>query len=98
MLGPANFLYTDGETLFAHGHRRLHPDTGKVLPPGLFVHSCECLDPNEPVVASGVTVAPGFQAMSMIASVPLSDEPWRPLADGEVVAVSAGRVVASAMP
>lgn len=97
-LGPANFLYTDGDTLFAHGHRRLHPDTGIVGPPGLFIHTCDCLDPNEPVIANGVTVAPGFQKMSMIASVPLSSEPWRPLAEGEVVAVSAGGEVASTMP
>jgi predicted glutamine amidotransferase len=25
-LGPANFLYSDGDLLFAHGHRRKHPD------------------------------------------------------------------------
>jgi glutamine amidotransferase len=97
-LGPANFLYTDGETLFAHGHRRLHPDTGMVLPPGLFIHSCECVDPGEPMVASGVAVAPGFQKMTLLASVPLSNETWRPLTEGEVVAVSAGSVVGSALP
>jgi len=97
-LGPANFLYTDGETLFAHGHRRLHADTGKAAPPGLFVHSCECVDPGEPVVANGVTVAPGFQKMTMLASVPLSNESWRPLAEGEVVAVSVGSVVGSTLP
>ncbi len=97
-LGPANFLYADGETLFAHGHRRLNPDTGKILPPGLFIHSCECVDPDEPVRASGVSIAAGFQKMTMLASVPLSSENWRPLAEGEVVAVSAGSVVGSALP
>jgi glutamine amidotransferase len=25
-LGPANFLYADGDVLFAHGHRRMQPD------------------------------------------------------------------------
>ncbi|MFI5302392.1 MAG: class II glutamine amidotransferase, partial [Polyangiales bacterium] len=25
-LGPANFLYTDGDAIFAHGHRRRHGD------------------------------------------------------------------------
>jgi predicted glutamine amidotransferase len=41
-----------------------------------------------------VTVAPGFQEMVMLASVPLTDEPWRPLREGELVAVSAGRMIA----
>ncbi len=95
-LGPANFLYSDGETLFAHGHRRLHADTGIVGPPGLFIHSCECEDPGEPKHATGVSVAAGFQKMSMIASVPLSEESWRPLSEGEVAAVRAGEVVRSA--
>ncbi len=97
-LGPANFLYADGETLFAHGHRRLRPDTGIISPPGLFLHSCECVDPGEPVQATGVSVAAGFQEMTMIATVPLSHEAWRPLADGEIVAVSAGEVVGGALP
>jgi len=40
-----------------------------------------------------VTVAPGFQEMVLVASVPLTGETWRPLAEGELVAVSAGRLV-----
>ena len=32
-LGPANFLYADGDLLFAHGHRRIQAD-GKIAPPG----------------------------------------------------------------
>ncbi|MBL9013734.1 MAG: class II glutamine amidotransferase [Myxococcales bacterium] len=37
-LGPANFLYSDGELLFAHSHRRRTP-TGAIEPPGLHVRS-----------------------------------------------------------
>ena len=93
-LGPANFLYSDGEVLFAHGHRRIQAD-GRIAAPGLWLWSCHCADPDEPVRASGVTVAPGFQEMVLLASVPLTDEPWRPLAEGEVVAVSAGRLISN---
>jgi len=89
-LGPANFLYTDGDVLFAHGHRRIQSATGHIAPPGLCVWSCHCPDPDKPVHASGVTVAPGFQEMVLVASVPLTAEPWRPLAEGELVTVSAG--------
>ena len=97
-LGPANFLYADGETLFAHGHRRLHPDTGDVKPPGLFVLSRKCAAADEAVHVGGMSVAPGFQEVSLIASVPLSAENWRPLAAGELVAVSAGQVTSAVTP
>lgn len=33
-LGPANFLYADGEALFAHGNKRTQEKTGKIEPPG----------------------------------------------------------------
>jgi predicted glutamine amidotransferase len=36
-MGPANFLYADGDVLFAHGHRRIQRATGKVEPPGLWM-------------------------------------------------------------
>ncbi|HEY0887549.1 MAG TPA: class II glutamine amidotransferase, partial [Ramlibacter sp.] len=35
-LGPANFLYSDGDALFAHGHRRIQPALGRIEPPGLW--------------------------------------------------------------
>ncbi len=96
-LGPANFLYSDGEVLFAHGHRRIQAD-GRIAAPGLWLWSCLCADPDEPVRARGVTVAPGFQEMVLFASVPLTDEPWRALGEGELVAVSAGRLISSSGP
>lgn len=48
---------------------------------------------HESVQAQGLSIAPGFQEVTLIASVPLSNEAWRPLAEGEIVAVSAGRLV-----
>ena len=95
-LGPANFLYADGDTLFAHGDRRLNPSTGDVRPPGLFLLSRRCPAADEAVHVEGVSVAPGFQELSLIASVSLTGEDWRPLAEGELVAVSAGRVIGPA--
>lgn len=44
-MGPANFLYSDGELLFGHGHRRTQSD-GTIAPPGLWVLHRECaIDP-----------------------------------------------------
>jgi predicted glutamine amidotransferase len=94
-LGPANFLYVDSDVLFAHGHRRIQ-SSGVVAPPGLFLLSRRCPDADEPIYASGVAVTPGFQEASLIASVPLTDDQWRPFAEGEIVAVAAGRVVGAA--
>ena len=43
--------------------------------------------------AHGVAVLAGHQAVTLIASVPLSTGDWQPLAEGEVMAVSAGEVL-----
>lgn len=91
-LGPANFLYADAEVLFAHGHRRIHRATGLIEPPGLFRLSQQCSMAGQSLHTQGVTVAPGFQAVTLIASVPLSTADWLPFAEGEIVAVSAGMV------
>lgn len=90
--GPANFLYADAEFVFAHGHRRIQPD-GRIAAPGLWLWSCRCTDPVTPVHTQGVTVAAGFQEMVMLASVPLTEDAWRPLEEGELVAVRAGRLI-----
>ena len=91
-LGPANFLYSDGQVLFAHGDRRIQSATGHIAAPGLCVWSCHCPDPDETAEASGITVAPGFQELVLVASVPLTTDRWRPLVEGELVTVSGGRV------
>ncbi|HEY6034665.1 MAG TPA: class II glutamine amidotransferase [Kofleriaceae bacterium] len=78
-LGPANFLYSDGELLFAHGHRR-RSDAGAIEPPGLHVLCRRCIEDNA-------------QEVALVASVPLTKEAWRPLEEGEVVVLRAGRAI-----
>ena len=41
---------------------------------------------------SGVLLAPIAQELVLIASVPLTDEPWEPIEEGEVVALKGGVV------
>lgn len=93
-LGPANFLYADAEVLFAHSHRRIQAD-GHVAPPGLHLLSrrCQVQAPEERLRVQGLCVGCGFQEVVLLASVPLSDEPWQALAEGETVAVSGGRLL-----
>lgn len=89
-LGPANFLYCDGEYLFAHGHRRTQAD-GRIAPPGLWVLQRECAVDRDALPQAGVSLesAGGPQRIVLLASVPLSDEPWRALAEGELLVCSA---------
>lgn len=96
-LGPANFLYADGDALFAHGHRRIQ-DSGRIEPPGLYLLTRQCHAENQPLQAQGVCVGCGFQQVTLLASVPLSEEPWQPLAEGETVAVAAGQLLARHPP
>lgn len=42
-LGPANFLYADADTLFAHGDRRKQAGTSRADPPGWSASCCIAL-------------------------------------------------------
>jgi predicted glutamine amidotransferase len=76
----------------------LHPETGEIKPPGLFLLSRQCVRADEAVHLHGMSVAAGFQEVTLIASVPLTGDEWRPLSEGEIVAVSAGRVTGARTP
>lgn len=95
-LGPANFLYSDGEFLFAHGDRRHQPD-GTIAAPGLHFLERHCQAPNR-FCSAGVSLEVGRQAggeqrVALFASVPLTGEKWRPLEEGAVLVAGQGVVV-----
>lgn len=95
-LGPANFIYADGDALFAHGHRRVHEDG--IRPPGLHVVSRRCARAGARLDAGGLSILASAedQEVVLLASVPLTKEPgWRPLEEGELIAAREGRIVAS---
>jgi glutamine amidotransferase len=93
-LGPANFLYSDGEFLFAHGHRRKHAETGRIEAPGLVLLQRQCNEDKDGLVTHEVTIQGKHQLVTLFASVPLTRERWEPLAEGELVAASRGQIVA----
>lgn len=98
-LGPANFLYADGEAIFAHGHRRTHADG--IRPPGLHVLCRSCAAERDAFSADGLRIESGSapQEVVLLASVPLTPgEPWRALGDGEILVARGGRVEATALP
>ena len=90
-LGPFNFVYSDGDALFVHAHRRKQND-GDVRPPGLHLLVRSCNDQAVDLTKSGVMVAPLAQELALVASVPLTDEPWEPIGEGEVIALTKGLV------
>ncbi|NIA26773.1 MAG: class II glutamine amidotransferase [Desulfobulbaceae bacterium] len=92
-LGPANFLYCDGDTLFAHGHRRTQDD-GDIRPPGLFWLRRQCALRDPYADTAGVSVTATNQEVMLIASVPLTSEAWEPFAEGDVAAIAGGQLVA----
>ncbi|MEM7122970.1 MAG: class II glutamine amidotransferase [Pseudomonadota bacterium] len=95
-VGRANFLYADGDVLFAHSHIR-HQDDGST---GIGLHMLSRTCGNEGIALSGggVNVSTGDdnQAVTLLASVPLTAEDWMPVDEGTVLALRDGAVVAQA--
>lgn len=92
--GPANFLYADGDTLFAHADRRLQPSTGLVTPPGLYWLACPSQSSSDLLEPPHSLQADQAQHAILVSSVPLSDGDWRPLPRGSIIAVRDGELVA----
>ena len=90
-LGPFNFIYSDGDTLFVHAHRRTQDD-GNIRPPGLHLLVRSCNEQAVDLTQSGVLLAPVAQELVLVASVPLTGEPWESMEEGEVVALKQGVV------
>ena len=95
-LGPANFLYADSDALFAHSHRRLQNGRGHAEPPGLWTLQQHCAPADSlPKQQAGVSIAQEERVSLLIASVPLTDEAWQPMPEGELVAVRDGQLIAT---
>jgi glutamine amidotransferase len=65
----------------------------------LWCLSRRCANEPDELSQAGVVIEPDGQAQEVLlfASVPLTDERWRPLIEGEVVAAKNGHVL-SALP
>ncbi|MBV0932248.1 class II glutamine amidotransferase [Marinobacterium weihaiense] len=91
-LGTANFLYTDGELLFAHSHRR-RQNNGETRTPGLYLLQC---DGSDTAGIEGLELeARPHQPTAMLASVPLDERDWQPLPEGEVLMFKDGVLLES---
>ena len=97
-VGPASFLYADGDVLFAHADRRRQPLTGKVTAPALYRLECPAGDKAALVhdsESAGAEKKATAQRVILLATVPLTQEAWTPMREGEVLVVRQGEIVAS---
>ena len=92
--GPANFLYSDGDVLFAHGDRRTNRESKKIEAPGLVVLKRQCGLSQNIFSTGGLSIDGDNQLVSLVASVPLTDEAWEPLEEGEIIVLSGGSIIA----
>ncbi len=94
--GDANFLYTEGETLFVHAHKRRYEENGVIgepRAPGLNLMELDAHSPQWRV--RGAHVAKEGKSHVLVASVPLDDGPWQALAAGTTLLIRDGQVVSS---
>jgi glutamine amidotransferase len=91
--GPANIIYaSDGHLLIYADRRTQRP--GVIEPPGLWILQRQCSASAESMFAgAGVSVAGTALSVVLIASVPLTSEPWQPLERSTAIEVRNGHVV-----
>lgn len=95
--GIANFLYSDGDYLYAFADKRTQK-SGVVEPPGMYFLLRQCLYDKDSLRAAGVAIDCHPQHVCLFASVPLTGEEWQPLAQHELVVASDGDIVGRALP
>ena len=96
-LGPSNFVYSDSKHLFAHASIREH-NNGRIGPPGLQMLRRFCDESETGIHGKGIKITSPEQEILLLASVPLTDEQWTPLPEGELLALDGGCVVGRRRP
>jgi predicted glutamine amidotransferase len=96
-LGPSNFLYGDGEYLYAYSHRRLQGGKPPPRPPGLHWLIRNCQAGGSEIEGGGIQIRSvptrDEQKVILVASVPLTDEPWEVITEGSLLVLRDGCVV-----
>jgi glutamine amidotransferase len=91
--GPANIIYASDGHLLVYADRRTQRP-GVIEPPGLWILNRQCSANGESMFnGAGISVAGTALNVVLIASVPLTSEPWQPLERSTAIEVRNGRVV-----
>ncbi len=89
--GASNFLYSDGVTLFAHGHRHTIPGEDVSDEPGLYVKLYESKSATDmSIPCEGLRSKGDCSHQALIATMPLNDDKWVPLKTGEIACFQHG--------
>lgn len=95
-LGPANLLFFDGLTLFAHADERVY-ETPEGLtsprPPGMQMRHFGREPDRDDWHARGARIADLPRSTILLASVPLNDEGWAALPRRHAMAIRDGRLL-----
>lgn len=91
-LGPANIIYSDGEYLFAFANRRTQLD-GNIKPPGLHYLRRDGETHRRVNKLAGIELDGSAQEIMLFASVPLSQEPWCPFKENELIVCKNGQIL-----
>lgn len=95
-LGSANFLYSDGDTLFVHAHKRVYEEDGgfsEPRAPGLSMRNCVACQQGPDWGVDGCHIHMGDQQTMLFASVPLDETGWEPIPEGTALAIRKGEEV-----
>ena len=94
-LGSANFLYSDGDALFVHGHVRTQPD-GSISSPGLHYICVTCdYGIGQSELASVKLESDQIQKVTLVSTTPLNGGDWQAMHEGELLIVKGGEIVDS---
>jgi glutamine amidotransferase len=90
--GAANFLYSDGVNLFAHGHRHTVPGDAVTDEPGLYVKTYQSKTGSDMTIpCQGLRTEGSCSYQALIATLPLNEHEWGPLKAGEIACFERGR-------
>lgn len=92
--GIANFIYSDSDYTFIHSHKRLVNTDTKKASPGLHILQRNCPIKTSESNIDGLQITTNRpQHVTIVASVPLSNENWKALQEGEIKVLQNGEIV-----
>ena len=89
-LGVSSFLYSDGLTLFAHAHRKTVPGEAITSGPGLYLLERVEMPGG---LCSGLWCRGDCSETAVVATIPLDEQPWQPLPEGELLRIEHGALL-----
>lgn len=93
-LGPANFIYSDGDYLYAFANKRTQA-TGNIAPPGMYYLERQCDKDQNSSPLSGVNLesTTASQQVVLFASIPLSNENWQAFKENQLIISRNGEIL-----